>query len=274
MCAPDSSTRAGSISGRGQTEISLPILHAWELEARLTTSSLTIWLVKSSLCLHDNFHLKSLDQWIVSNESEHQAPVWSCKRLKPWGSCCSQATPCYIQASGMDIQRCKLGKSAQVTREMENYSIDILSASGYRWSGTDCIKLKNNNKIVNYSGSPAGVNEWGTPSKWHCVVSPVGAQGSEEQHGHMGHSSGWGWELSSATAPQNHPPKQPVEPCPRQHTPSTWLGEWHSRDSKLWTKPGICSHSSTDKWLIQCWQGNHLLMASIYFSPRIGHRTS
>lgn len=67
--------------------------------------------------------------------------------------------PRYVRASGMDIQCCKLGKSAQVTREMENYSIDILSVSGYRWSGTDCIKLKNNNKIRNYSGSPAGVNE-------------------------------------------------------------------------------------------------------------------
>lgn len=44
-------------------------------------------------------------------------------------------------------------------REMENYSIDILSMSGYRWSGTDCIKLKNNNKIMNYSGSPAGGKE-------------------------------------------------------------------------------------------------------------------
>lgn len=59
----------------------------------------------------------------------------------------------------MYIQCCKLEKSAQVMREMENYSIDILSMSGYRWSGTDCIKLKNNNKIMNYSGSPAGGKE-------------------------------------------------------------------------------------------------------------------
>lgn len=60
------------------------------------------------------------------------------------------AAPCYVQDPGVYIQCCKAEKSAQVMREMENYSIDIPSMSGYRWSGTDCIKLKNNNKIMNY----------------------------------------------------------------------------------------------------------------------------
>lgn len=123
-----------------------------------------ILLAKSSLCLHDNFHLNSLDEWIVPNKPVQQAPVQPCKEPDPWSSCCSRVTPHYVQAPGMYTRCCKLEKSAQVTREMENYSIDILSVSGYRWSGTDCIKLKNNNKIMNYSGSPAGGKERAAPT--------------------------------------------------------------------------------------------------------------
>lgn len=108
------------------------------------------------------------------------------------------AAPCYVQDPGVYIQCCKAEKSAQVMREMENYSIDIPSMSGYRWSGTDCIKLKNNNKIMNYWGSPAaGKQRSCTDCEWHHIKSPVRLMRNQlTAKQQVDSSSKWRWKPS------------------------------------------------------------------------------